>query len=154
MVAQQVSTPVSSAAYHCPTELTFIRADDLHNTVTYSAASKSEPGKRHSVSLDLQTGETFCTCRAAECGRRCWHVELVRAAWEGHEASLLASRMNDDQLVKAGRKALRMTLVYRRRGYRVLPTDQATLLACRDVWRKRHPAPTEAAEAIEIATAA
>lgn len=153
MVVPMVSTPVSSAAYHCPTELTFIRADDLHNTVTYSAASKSESGKRHSVSLDLQTGETFCTCRAAECGRRCWHVELVRAAWEGHEAFALAARMNDDQLLKAGRKALRMTMVYRRRTWRVLPADQATLLACRDVWRQRHAAPSEAAPA-EIAVAA
>ena len=140
MVAQQVSTPVSTAAWHCPTELTFIRADDLHNTVTYSAPSKSKPGTRNSVSLDLQTGETYCTCKAAEVGNRCWHVELVRAAWEGHEAFILACRMNGAQLVAAGKKALHMTIVYRRRSWRVLPADQATLLACRDVYRQRHPA--------------
>lgn len=138
-------TRTDTAAYHCPTELTFIRADDLHNTVTYSAASKTQPGTRHSVSLDLQTGETFCTCTAAECGTRCWHVALVRAAWEGHEAFTHASRMNGAQLVAAGRKALHMTMVYRRRSYRVLPSDQTMLLACRDVWRQRHPAAAQPA---------
>lgn len=137
MVAEPVASPVSSAAFHEPGELTFCRADDIHNVVTFSAPSKSQPGARHSVSLDAQTGEVLCSCKAAECGQRCWHVELVRAAWEGTAAYRQASRLTAAQLVAAGRKAQRMVTVYRRRTWRVLPADAAMLVACRDVWWQR-----------------
>ena len=91
----RVSTPVSSAAYHCPTELAYQDADDLLNVVHFAAPRASTPGKVNVVGLDVLTGDTHCTCRAAECGRRCWHAELAMAAWNMHPARELAARFTD-----------------------------------------------------------
>ena len=126
-----------TAAYHCPTELQFMEADDLLNIVHFAAPSKSAAHKVNLVGLDIITGETFCTCKGAECGLECWHQTLVRAAWEGHTARVLASRYTADQLTVAGRKALAMCTIYRRRCGRCLPADQVALLAARCEYRAR-----------------
>lgn len=126
-----------TAAFHCPTELTFVDADDLLNLVHFSAPSKTSPDTLNIVGLDVITGETFCNCKGAECGRECWHQTLVTAAWEGHPARLLAGRYNDDQLTVAGRKALAMCTAYRARIGRTLPDDATTLVACRCAYRAR-----------------
>ena len=47
-----------------------------------------------------------------------------------------------------------MTQVYRRRSWRMLPDDQVALLACRDEWRKRHPAPADTVDGIDTAAIA
>ena len=147
MVTQQVSTPVSSAAYHCPTELAYQDADDLTNIVHFAAPSASTPGKLNVVALDVLTGETLCTCRAAECGRMCWHRALAQAAWDGHPARVLASRFTDQQLQASGKKAAHMCGWARHRRFRVHPLDQLNLLAARCEYRRRHPA----AEVAELA---
>jgi len=72
MVAQ-LTTPVpatrtDTAAWHCPSELAFLDADDLLNVVHYAAPSKSRPGDANIVALDVLTGATLCNCRAAETG--------------------------------------------------------------------------------------
>ena len=128
---------IQSASFHCPTELTFVDADDLLNIAHFSAPSKSAANKVNTVGLDIITGETFCTCKGAECGRECWHQTLVRAAWDGHSARVLASRYNDEQLQAAGRKASAMCGIYRQRISRCLPADQVALLACRAEYRAR-----------------
>lgn len=134
---------IVTAAYHCPTELTFVDADDLDNIVHFTAPSKRQPGKVNTVGLDILTGETHCDCKGAECGRECWHQTLVQAAWDGHSAVLLAGRLNDDQLWAAGRKARAMCRAYRASCGRCLPLDQVTLLACRSVyWARRAGADT------------
>lgn len=127
----------TTAAYHCPTELTFLDADDLLNIAHFAAPSKSDPRKTNVVALDIITGETHCTCRAAECGLDCWHQTLAQAAWDGHSARRLASRYTAEQLATAGRKAHAMCAIYRRRAGRCLPDDQVALLAARCEYRAR-----------------
>ena len=142
-----VAPKVSSAAWHCPTELAFLDADDLTNIVHFAAPSASTPGKVNTVGLDVLTGETHCTCRAAECGRRCWHVALAQAAWDGHAARILAAKFSDQQLQASGKKAAHMCAWARHRRYRVLPADQVALLAARCEYRRRNPAAAALAEA-------
>jgi hypothetical protein len=127
-----------TAAFHCPTELVFVSADDIHNTVTFQAASASRAnGPWNTIVLDVLTGESLCNCKGAEANRECWHATLVQAAWEGHPARTLAGRYTDEQLVAAGTKAARMCRVYRRRTWRVLPADAVALVACRDEFLRR-----------------
>lgn len=128
---------IVTAAYHCPTELTFVDADDLLNIVHFSAPSKTAKGKVNVVGLDVITGETHCTCRAAEVGKECWHQTLAQAAWDGHQARRLARRYTNEQLHAAGRKALAMCNIYRQRIARCLPADQLALLAARCEYRAR-----------------
>jgi len=140
MVAQLIPAPATStdtARFHCPSELTFLDADDLLNVVHYSAPSKSRPGDANVVALDVLSGATLCNCKAAETGHGCWHQTLAMSAWNGHETRVLASRFNDAQLQAAGAKANRMCRVYRRRIWRCLPDDQTMLLACRCEYRRR-----------------
>lgn len=137
-----------TAAEHDYSELQYVSADDVNSVVTFRARSASKVGHYNLVKLDIVTGEILCDCRAAECGRECWHVALVPAAWLNHEAVCLARRYNDQQLRKAGEKAARMCRVYRRRSWRILPADQLALLACRTVYRERW-AEALAAEAFE-----
>ena len=140
MVAQMVTAPVTgtdTARFHCPSELAFLDADDLLNVVHYAAPSKSRPGDANVVALDVLTGATRCTCKAAETGHGCWHQTLVQAAWDGHPARILASKYNVAQLQAAGAKASRMCRIYRRRIWRCLPADQLALLACRSEYRRR-----------------
>jgi hypothetical protein len=128
---------IITAAYHCPTELVFVDADDLLNVVHFSAASKSNPSRVNTVALDVVTGETHCDCRAAECGKECWHQTLVMAAWEGSADVAYVARLNDEQLLTAGRKARAMCRSYRARCGRCLSDDQVLLLACTTVYYAR-----------------
>jgi hypothetical protein len=94
MVAQQVSTPryrfaapmPKSSLDHCPTELIFVRFDNQIGIAYFAADSASEASKINVVGLDVESGESHCSCRAAEVGRDCWHRALVQAAWDGHTA--------------------------------------------------------------------
>jgi len=140
MVAQQTATRplLSSSLWHCPSELAFVDACDLTNVVHFSAPSKSRPGDANISALDILTRATFCNCRASETGHRCWHQELVQAAWDGHPARILSARYSDDQLNTAGRKAAHLTAWARGRRFRVHPLDQLALVACRDEYRRRY----------------
>jgi hypothetical protein len=140
-----------TAAAHCHTELEYVAADDLNETVTFRARSASKPGQYNLVQLCILTGETLCDCRGAEFGRECWHADLVAVAWLNHAAVCLARRYNDTQLGTAGRKAKRMIDAYRGRSWRVLPDDQLALLACRTAYRERWAPALAAAEAAEVA---
>ena len=127
----------ATAAYHCPTELAFVDADDILHIVHFAVASKTDPATPNIVALDVLTGETHCSCKGAQCGRECWHQTLAMAAWEGHPTRVLAGKYNDDQLSAAGRKAHTMCTVYRARCGRCLPDDQIALVACRCAYRAR-----------------
>lgn len=127
-----------TAAEHCITELDFVSADDILNVVTFRALSKSGVnGAYNYASLDVLTGETHCSCKAAETHRECWHITLLRAAFDALPAVALARRYTSDQLVRAGTKAARMVRVYRARTWRVLPADQIALVACRAEFLRR-----------------
>lgn len=81
---------VASSLTHCPTELTYHSADGALGLVYFTAESKSAPGKVNVIGLDVETGESHCSCKASEVGRACWHAALVQAAWDGHRARPLA----------------------------------------------------------------
>lgn len=126
-----------TAAYHCPTELTFVAADEVNNVVTFTAPSKSKPGAVNTVQLCIQTGETLCDCRGAEMGRECWHATLIPSAWLNHVAVCGARRLGGEQLATRGQQLAGMCATYRERIGRALPADAVGLLAARTVWRER-----------------
>lgn len=100
--------------------------------MTYSAASQSQPGTRHSVSLDLQTGETLCTCRAAEYGRRCWHLDWLETAWLMTRVAPFVATLDDAGLLATGTAARA-----RLDGGTATVTDIVTYYQCRVEWRER-----------------
>jgi hypothetical protein len=128
---------IRTAAYHCPSELVFISADEINNVVTFVAPSKSKLGTVNIVKLDLQTGDILCSCKAAECHRECWHATLVVAAWLNHPSVQGARRLGGEQLERFGKKLAQMCKVYRARIGRPLPADAVGLLAARTVYRER-----------------
>jgi len=127
----------ASAAYHDPSELTFLSANEVENTVAFTAPSKSQPGKVNTVQLCIQTGETLCDCKGAECQRECWHQTLAAASWLNHPAVCGARRLGPTQLVARGEKLANMCRQYRERIGRPLPADAVGLLAARTVWWER-----------------
>ena len=68
-----------TAAQHTADELTY------HGTrgeiAVFSAVSASRPGVRNFTYRDTVTGESYCECKGAECGRRCWHLDWLETAW-------------------------------------------------------------------------
>ena len=68
-----------TAVLHTADELTY------HSTsgeiAVFSAASASRPGVRNFTYRDTVTGESYCECKGAECGRRCWHLDWLETAW-------------------------------------------------------------------------
>lgn len=122
---------------HSPAELRYLDADDRTNIVHFTAPSASVPGKLNTVGLDVLTGETHCSCRAAETGHTCWHQSLVSAAWEATPAMCEARWLNDDRLARYGRKAVNMISIYRERCGRALPMDVLNLLSARCEYRRR-----------------
>lgn len=140
-----------TAAAHCHTELEYVAADDINETVTFRARSASKPGTYNTIQLCILTGEVLCDCRGSEFNKVCWHADLVAVAWLNHAAVCLALRYNDRQLAVAGNKARRMIDAYRGRSWRVLPADQLSLLACRTAYRERWAPALAATEAAEVA---
>lgn len=126
----------TTAQYHCPSELEFVNADDLHNEVTFRSASYSQPGGYHTTTLNVLTGERTCSCFGAK-RSECWHQTLIAAAWDGHAARSQARRYTASQLLKAGAKARNMVEVYRARCWSTLPADRVAVVACRQEWRER-----------------
>jgi len=153
MVAQATAPahPIASSLWHEPNDLTFIDADDRTNIVHYSAPSQSRPGDANIVALDILSGSTFCNCKASECGKGCWHQELVQAAWDGHPARILAARYSDAQLHASGKKASHMCAWARHRRFRVLPADALALVAARGEYKRRYRVAPDAAHAAHVA---
>lgn len=136
-----VAAPLTATSlHHCPSELRYHGADETLGVAYFVADSQSAPGRVNVIGLDVATGESHCSCRAAECGRACWHTSLVQAAWDGHRARLAAARYSDEQLATVERKAASMCCQYRARCGRCLPDDALTLLACRAERGQRRPA--------------
>lgn len=125
-----------TAAYHCPSELEFVDADDRHNEVTYRTASYTQHGAYHTTTLNVITGERTCSCYGAKKGE-CFHITLIAAAWEGHAARRQARRHSAGDLLRAGAKARNMIAVYRNRCWSTLPADRVAVVALRQEWRER-----------------
>jgi len=127
----------ATAALHTPTELAFVGADDLTGIVTFHTISKSHPATPNTTNLDTLTGAIICDCRAAECGKECWHAALVTAAWYRTPAMGDVRWLTDSQLVRYGKTTAAMVNSYRQRTGRVLPMDAVNVIAARSEWRRR-----------------
>jgi len=68
-----------TAAQHTADELTY------HGTsgeiAVFSSVSASRPGARNCTYRDTVTGDAYCECMGAACGRRCWHLDWLETAW-------------------------------------------------------------------------
>jgi hypothetical protein len=126
-----------TAPLHSPSELTLIGCDDRTNIAVFQAPSAHDPSRVNTVALDLITGAILCDCKGAECGRACWHADLVGAAWAASPAMGDVRWLTADQLARYGRKLAAMAANYRARCGRVLPADALNLVAARCEWRRR-----------------
>ncbi len=126
-----------AAPLHSPAELTPATCDDLTGIVSFVAPSASRPNHVNTVSLDVLSGATLCDCRAAECGKQCWHRDLVAEAWAQSPAMREVAWLSDDRLARYGAKLAGMVAQYRARTGRALALDVVNLLAARAEWRRR-----------------
>lgn len=117
--------------------LRFRSADVTTGIVAYAVASRHDARRTNVVSLDTQTGNTFCTCKAAECLKGCWHEAAIQAAWAAELAALGVAWMSDAQLMRLGRKSRLCVDTYRIRTGRSRIEDRVALLAARAEWRRR-----------------
>ena len=136
-----------TAPLHRPAELALVAVDDTTGIVTFRAESRSNPTRPNHTAYDTATGATHCDCKGAECGRQCWHADLVAAAWLASPAMADVRWLTDAQLARYGTTAAGMVNTYRARTGRVLPMDAIGLVAARSEWRRRAalaPAPVAA----------
>ncbi len=117
--------------------LRFLSADTTTGIVAYATPSAHDAGRTNVVSLDTQTGATYCDCKAGECHKACWHLAAVRAAWDAEAARFETVWLTDAQLVRSGTKAARMVATYQTRIGRSLASDRVALLAARAEYRRR-----------------
>ncbi len=136
MSATTAATPQSAAA-HTPAELAFLDACDLTGIVHYAAPSKHAAGRINVVGLDTTTGAIACDCKAAQCGRPCWHAAHVAAAWLASPAMLAVRWLTADQLLRYGTKHALCVATYRTRIDRALADDMLALVAARCEFRGR-----------------
>ena len=133
-----------TAARHTADELTF---HGLRGEVAiFSAESASQPGTHHVIVRDVVTGEAHCDCRAAACGRRCWHLDLLETAWLMRDVAPFVAALADDALLATG-VAARARLA--EGGATV--TDLLVYHQCRAEYRRRRAAAGVAAPAPVVA---
>ena len=125
-----------TAAQHTADELVY--HGTRHEVAVFSAPSASRPGERNFTYRDVVTGEHHCECRAAECGRACWHADHLETAWLMREVAPFVATLADDELLATGTAAKA-----RLDGGSGTRTDLLVYLQCRAEWRERaaHAAP-------------
>lgn len=128
---------IATKYLHSPSDLALVGGDDRTGIVVFQAPSAHDAGRVNTVSLDTQTGETLCDCKGAECGKACWHADLVAEAWFASPAMREVRWLTGDQLTRYGKKLGAMVGVYQARTGRVLPLDALNLIAARSEWRRR-----------------
>jgi hypothetical protein len=128
---------IRTAVIHTAAELTLSSADTTTGIVAYTAPSAHDATRVNTVSLDTQTGDTHCDCRASECGRSCWHVATVAEAWAQTMWAVGVQWLTDAQLVRSGSKARKMVETYTARIGRSRLDDRTALLIARAEYRRR-----------------
>ena len=126
-----------TAPQHTADELTLVACDHVTGIVAFAAPSKHDATRVNVVALDTTNGAVHCTCKGAECGRRCWHADHVLAAWLAAPAMRQVRWLTDAGLVRHGRKARAMVTIYAVRTGRFRPADALSLIAARHEWRWR-----------------
>jgi len=117
--------------------LRFLSADTATGIVAYAVASRHNAGRTNIISLDTQTGGTFCTCRASECHHTCWHLAAISAAWANEQAQQEVIWLTDAQLVRYGKKHALCVATYQARTGRSRIEDRVALLVARVEYRRR-----------------
>jgi len=117
--------------------LRFLSADTTTGIVAYAVASRHDASRTNVISLDTQTGGTFCTCRASECHHTCWHLAAISAAWANEQAQQEVIWLTDAQLVRYGTKARLCVETYQIRTGRSRIEDRVALLVARGEYRRR-----------------
>lgn len=119
-----------TAARHTADELTYhgIRGE----FAVFSATSASKPGKHNIIVRDVVTGQFHCDCKGAECGRRCWHADLLETAWLMREVAPFVAALADDELA-----ATAVAARARHEAVGGTRTDMIVYLQCRAEWRQR-----------------
>jgi hypothetical protein len=84
---------------HAASDLRFVTLDESGEIAYFHSDSQSKPGTVNVTALDLATEDTFCFCKAAECGHTCWHVVYVAAAWRMVAHDLVAPRAERAEVV-------------------------------------------------------
>jgi hypothetical protein len=87
------ATP-KSVLLHTPDELTFVTLDEAGEIAYFQSTSESKPGHRNITAIEIMTLDTFCFCKAAECGRTCWHTSHIAAAWRAIAYRVRCERMD------------------------------------------------------------
>ena len=158
--AAPIPAPVAiprSAARHSHAEL--LPVSIVGDIVTLAAASASRPGEWNHASYDLTTGAAHCECKAAQCGRPCWHIALLAERARALGAAWGEVRFLDDrQLAQRGMVLASYVRLYTTRVGRALPRDEERLTMARWEWRQRAaqaaPAPLVDQGAEELPAAA
>lgn len=126
-----------TAPRHTPSELALLGCDETTGIVAFVARSRHDAGRVNTVSLDTTNGAIFCDCKGADCGRACWHADLVVAAWLASPALAQVRWLTGAQLYRYGRKHRLCVDTYRARTGRVRADDALALVAARYEWRAR-----------------
>lgn len=71
----------------------FVTLDEAGEIAYFASTSESKPGARNSTAIEIATLDTFCFCKAPECGRTCWHVAHIAAAWRAMAYRVRCLRM-------------------------------------------------------------
>lgn len=122
-----------TAAQHTPDELTFHGISG--EIAVFSSASASLPGTRNFTYRDVITGEVYCECKGAACGRQCWHRDWIHTAWAMTQVAAFVASLAAAALCSVGEAA----------GEKVAcggatVTDTAVYYQCRVEYRRRQAA--------------
>jgi len=109
----------------------------MEDSRTLIARSRHDATRVNTVGLDTATGAIFCDCKGADCGRTCWHMDHIAAAWLASPAMQQVRWLTGAQLRRHGMKHRLCVDTYRTRANRARPDDMLALVAARYEWRKR-----------------
>jgi hypothetical protein len=146
MSAATVATAAApkSALLHTPAELTFVTLDEAGEIAYFRSPSESKPGRHNVTAIEIATLETFCFCKAAECGRPCWHVAHVAAAWRAVAYRVQCRRMPLADLEAHGQSLAKYVMQAEAAGQPAIASQLCERLdTARRVWQERaaHAAP-------------
>jgi FtsZ-binding cell division protein ZapB len=126
---------------HAASDLRFVTLDESGEIAYFHSDSQSKPGTVNVTALDLATEDTFCFCKAAECGHTCWHVVYVAAAWRMVAHRVRCQQMTMAELVAHGQSLVKYVQDAERDGHDWLAANfRQQLDEARIVWQERRAA--------------
>ncbi len=127
-----------TAPAHTPTELTFVALDDAGEIAYFRSASASHAARPNVTAIEIVTLDTFCFCKGAECGRTCWHLDHIAAAWRAVAYRVRCERMDLPTLEAHGHSLARYVLDAERANQPYIAAQMRERLdTARRVWQER-----------------